>query len=319
MKRACRLVLFLGTALILPACSNSPAAGPAPPTFTLSSPSDAAIGVDDTPTFAWTPSDDATGYTLQVSTAASFSTFAVNQSGLTATSSAAASLAPGTMYFWRVFAQGPTGTLSAAGAPFSFTTVAPTPGDFTLTAPGDNSFGVSLTPTFTWTASLGAAGYRFQIASDTGFGVIVVDVSGLTATSFTPTLPLVPGTLYFWRVLAVSTNTVTATDAPFTFTTLTVSPPASFTLLNPASGAGGVSVLPTYSWTAASGAASYRLEVALDPAFTFPVIDLSGLTTTSVMPTTSLVPFTSYYWRVTATNAGGSTVASPAPLIFTTT
>ena len=63
---------------------------------------------------------------------------------------------------------------------------------------------------------------------------------------------------------------------------------------------------------------SYRLEVALDVSFAFTVIDLSGLTDTSTTPATSLVPFTSYYWRVTATNTTGSTVASPSPLAFTT-
>jgi hypothetical protein len=76
--------------------------------------------------------------------------------------------------------------------------------------------------------------------------------------------------------------------------------------------------MPTFSWQSSDRATTYKLEVALDPAFVNTVLTLDGLTTTSVTPSTSLIPFTTYYWRVTATNPGGSTVASPAPLVFTT-
>lgn len=319
-----RAALVAGAALLLPACGANPAVGPASPDFMMSSPGNAAIGVDGTPTFSWSPSSGATSYTLQVSTDAAFSSSIVNQTNLTGTSfSPAVALSPGTVYFWRVFAVGPSGTVAADGSPFNFTTVAPTPGDFTMTAPGNGVLRVSTNPTFTWTSSLGTASFRLQVSTDSSFRTLVLDLPGLGTTSVTPSLALAPSTIYFWRVLAVSTTTVTATGAPFTFTTQAAPPPivtapGSFTLLNPASGAGGVSVIPTFSWQTSTGATAYRLEVALDPAFTNTVLNVEGLTTTSFTPTTSLIPFTTYYWRVTATNSGGSTVASPAPLAFVT-
>lgn len=319
MKTFCRPALVLVAALSVPACGARSMAAPAPPGFTLGSPGNAAIGVDGTPTFSWTPFMGATSYTVQVSTDPAFSTFVVDQSGLTATSfTPPAALAPGAVFFWQVLAQGPTGGVLSNGAPFTFTTVAPTPGDFTLTAPANGATGVVSAQTFRWTSSLGTASYRLQVATDVAFVNRVIDLPGLVSTSVTPSAVLASSTLYFWRVLAVSSITVTATNAPFAFTTAGTSAPGSFTLLNPASGAGGVPVMPTFTWSPSSGAETFRLEVAIDPAFMTTVIDVSGLTTTSVMVTTSLIPFTTYYWRVTATNAGGSTVASPAPLVFTT-
>jgi hypothetical protein len=314
-----RVALFAGTALLLPACGAENKGGTAPPEFTMNSPGNAAIGVDGNPAFSWNALNGATGYTLQVATDATFSSLVVNEMNLAGTSfSPAVALSPGTVFFWRVFAVEPAGTVAADGSPFTFTTVAPIPGDFTLTAPADGALAVSTSPTFTWTSSLGAASYRLQIATNSGFGPLFLDLPDLNTTSARLSIALAPSTMYFWRVLAVSSTTVTATDAPFTFTTLAAPPPGSFTLLLPASGAGGVSVIPTFSWQDSSGATSYRLEVALDPAFVNTVLDLQGLTTTSVAPTTSLIPFTTYYWRVTATNSSGSTVASPAPLTFVT-
>jgi hypothetical protein len=318
-----RVALFTGTALLLPACGGEPQ-GAVPPEFTMNSPGNAAIGVDGTPAFSWSALNGATGYTLQVATEDTFSSPIVNETNLTSTSfSPAVVLNPGTVFFWRVFAVGPAGTVAADGSPFTFTTVAPIPGGFTMTAPADEALGVSTSPTFTWSSSLGAASYRLQVSTESGFGSLALDLPNLDTTSALSSVALAPSTMYFWRVLAVSTATVTATDAPFTFTTQAAPPPVvtapgSFTLLTPASGAGGVTVLPTFSWQSSSGATLYRLEVALDPTFVNTVLDLEGLTSTSVTPTTSLIPLTTYYWRVTATNSGGSTVASPAPLSFIT-
>jgi len=319
MQTFWRSALLLVAALGVPACSMNPMVAPAPPSFTLASPGNAAIGVDGTPTFSWTPSIGAASYTVQVSTDPAFSTFVINQAGVTATSfTPPEALAPGTVFFWRVFAEGPSGSVPADGAPFTFTTVAPTPGDFTLTAPANGATGVVVTPTFSWTPSLGTASYRLQVATDAGFGSLVIDLSGLGSTSVTPSTPLASSTVYFWRVLAASSSSVTATNAPFTFTTVGMSAPGSFTLLSPASGAAGVPVMPTFTWSPSSGAETFRLEVAIDPAFVTKVIDMPGLTTTSATATTSLIPFTTYFWRVTAMNSGGNTVASPAPLVFTT-
>src|SRR6185436_20163234 len=54
-----------------------------------------------------------------------------------------------------------------------------------------------------------------------------------------------------------------------------------------------------------AGAASYRLQVSTTTAFSTTVYDLSNLTTTSAA-TSNLSNNTTYYWRVNATNGGGT-------------
>lgn len=82
-------------------------------------------------------------------------------------------------------------------------------------------------------------------------------------------------------------------------------PPAAPILISPADGATGVSTSPTLTWNASSGATSYEAQLATDPGFTNLVIDRTGLTGTSTT-VTGLAPSTLYYWRVNASNAGGT-------------
>ena len=74
----------------------------------------------------------------------------------------------------------------------------------TLTAPADGSTGIATTPTFTWGAVTGAASYTLQVATDPAFGSLVINQSGLTATSYTPGSALTGDTVYYWRVTAVN-------------------------------------------------------------------------------------------------------------------
>jgi hypothetical protein len=313
-----RAALFLLAGLVLPACSSNSSVAPTGPEFELSGPTNGAIGVATTPTFTWMPLIGTATYTLQVSTDSGFSTFVVNVSGIAATSfTPPAALDPGTFYFWRVFAERPSGNVGADGIPWSFTTVAPVPGAFTMSAPANGATAVSTTPTFSWTASLGAASYRLQVSTDAAFGTLAVDQPGITATATTLTAPLQASTIYFWQVLAESTSATTASGAPWSFTTH-IGPPGPFTLTSPMDGATSVSTLPTYMWNPATGADNYRLQVSEDFNFATLVIDQTGITGLSFTPSTALQSGTTYYWRVAAINAGGSTIASPAPLFFET-
>jgi len=74
------------------------------------------------------------------------------------------------------------------------------------------------------------------------------------------------------------------------------------TLTAPANGATNVSATPTFTWNAATQAATYSIEVATDAGFTNIVASASGLTGTTWSGAT-LNTSTMYYWRVQATNA----------------
>ncbi len=78
-----------------------------------------------------------------------------------------------------------------------------------------------------------------------------------------------------------------------------------------------VSTTPTLQWNGSTGATSYTVEVSSSTAFgTTDVISQAGLTTTSFTVSSALTVGVIYFWRVTATNSGGSTTASNTPLWF---
>ncbi len=81
--------------------------------------------------------------------------------------------------------------------------------------------------------------------------------------------------------------------------------PGAVTLISPADGATNLSLAPTFEWTAASGAATYDLEVATDPGFGN-VVYSASVAGTSHDLAGALDPDTTYYWRVSGQNACGA-------------
>ena len=96
-----------------------------------------------------------------------------------------------------------------------------------------------------------------------------------------------------------------------------ISAPGAPTLISPVDFAAGVSIEPEFTWNAVATADSYTLEVATDQSFNNIVASHSGITTTNYT-VTGLANNTQYYWRVSATNAGGTSGWSNA-WTFTTT
>lgn len=318
MNALLRAVLLVLAAAALPACDSDPTVEARQPDFRLSAPGNGANGVAGTPTFAWEESYGTTTYALEVSPDSAFSTRVINETGLALRSfTPAAPLNPGTVYYWRVTAERPTGNIGSTGGAWSFTTLAPTPGAFTLSAPGNGTTGVSTVPMFSWTASPGAASYRLQIGTSAGLGSLVLDQGGILTTSATPSVTLTANTVYYWQVLAESSTSVPATGAPWSFTTQ-AGAPGTFAMLSPSNGSTFVSRTPTFTWNPSTDATSYRIEVASDVNFNSVELDQSGIVGTSFTTSTPLLPLRTYYWRVTATGTGGTTPASPSPLSFTT-
>jgi len=321
MKTAMRGACWVAVVLFVPACGSDPTVGPAPGDFVLIDPANGAIGVSATLTFDWEASFsvETPTYTIQVSTDPGFSTFVVNQAGVTTTSFAPSSaLSAGTVYYWQVLAVRSTGVVAATGAPWSFTTFSATPAPFTMIAPANASTGLPLTPAFSWNTSVGAASYTLQVATDVGFTSLVINQAGITSTAFTPSTPLTASTPYFWRVIAVSTTSVTATGAPFAFTTAAAAPPNTVTLVSPSNASTGVSRTPLFSWTSTGSPATYTLQVSTDPSFGSFAINQSGITSTSVTITTILSPLTLYNWRVESLDSGSTVLATSPSFTLTT-
>jgi hypothetical protein len=160
-------------------------------------------------------------------------------------------------------------------------------------------------PLFTWDRVDGACGYFVVIARDPEFTKIV-DVALTTQPTYAPRAALNPTTqadettTYYWAVLpsvepngeGVSTEPIE--NSPQSFQKRSVPP----TLLSPQNGA-DVATQPAFRWTATEGARQYRIQVADDPTFGTPIVDVvtnsTAYTTASALPADNLL-----YWRVRA-------------------
>lgn len=97
--------------------------------------------------------------------------------------------------------------------------------------------------------------------------------------------------------------------------------PEPFDIVAPADGSANIPVFPApmLSWQAAAGADTYDLILADDPALTSILHSETGLAATSLtIPPGIIDPCGTYYWGVTAVNAGGSTPATTHPASFST-
>ncbi len=88
--------------------------------------------------------------------------------------------------------------------------------------------------------------------------------------------------------------------------------PAIASLQSPANGATGTSLAPTFDWSDVPQAAEYTFELSTNPSFTSVIA--SGTTSDSEysLESIALDAITTYYWRVTASNACGDGSASSA-------
>ena len=152
---------------------------------------------------------------------------------------------------------------------------------------------------------VGATAVFNPTSATTNSTVVTMTVSGLTA-----------GMTGSYAVSAIGTaSTVTKTNT-LTLNVLAPSPNQT-TLSSPADLATGVTTSANLSWAVVSGPGiTYQIQIATDAAFTNTVVNISGLTTNSYSPT-SLLSSTTYYWRVMAMNACGSSAYS-TPFSFTT-
>jgi hypothetical protein len=278
----------------------------APSAPTLSSPANGATGVATNPTLSWNASTGAASYGLQVSTSSGFSTTVVNQTGITTTSSAVSGLTNNTTYYWRVNATNAGGT-SAWSSSRSFTTIVATPSAPTLSSPANGATGVATNPSLNWNASTGASSYGLQVSTNSSFFTTVVNETGITTTSYAAS-GFANNTTYYWRVNASNAGGTSGWSSSRNFTTV-VAAPSPPTLSSPESGTTGVATNPTLNWNTAAGATSYRLQVSTSSSFFTTAVNQASITTTSYA-VSGLTNNTTYYWRVNATNAGGTSAYS---------
>lgn len=139
-----------------------------------------------------------------------------------------ARLASGTSYYWRVRAtqpiESPWSAVYSFASPLGIEEWSPLVTiDGVSPLPGAND--VPIRPAFSWESAVGAAGYEFVLAKDSGFTEVVADLTGASALSspaWNCDIELDYATSYFWKVRAISedsysewgTNTFTTEATP---------------------------------------------------------------------------------------------------------
>jgi hypothetical protein len=263
----------------------------------LTSPANAAAAVI-WPNFQWQKVDGAAYYHIQVATDNTFTTI-VFEDDLYNLSVTPVSSLDNTAFYWHVQGMDAGGNGGEWSVTWTFTKVIPAP---SLVSPA-NGAGAVVTPTFQWQAAQGAVYYEVEGADNPDF---LNPWSEQTYDlSFTPIDTLDNGRLY-WHVRGWDNGSMNATNdhegafsATWSFTK-TIPAPA---LTGPADNA-TVTGDPQFTWQAAAGAASYRVEIASDQDFNSVVLDQNtyNLSFTPI-DTNNLVGVR--YWRVRGVDADG--------------
>ena len=169
--------------------------------------------------------------------------------------------------------------------------------------------------TASWTAADRAASYRLDVATDSGFTSFVSGYNNKTVNGLTDSITgLTAGNTYYVRVRAVNDLDTSVNSGTLTQLTIPPAPAASDAL-------DVVSNSFSAVWSAANGAASYRLDVATSDTFGAGTFvsgyenrDVGNVTTFSV---TNLSSETTYYYRVRAVNSAGTSANSSTITVLT--
>lgn len=216
------------------------------------------------------------------------------------------------MYYWRVNASGSGGT-GPWSSTWAFTTIPGTPAAPVLTAPPNNALDQPLSMTLEWNGSNSADWYHVQLSTDAGFATTVVNDSITEASLQVQSLQV--GTKYYWRVQAGNEGGLSEWSAVRDFTTIPPTPTIP-TPVSPADESVNQPKTLTLSWSGSASADDYALQVSTDPSFATTTVDASALSSTT-MEVGPLASGVTYYWRVNARNAGGTSDWSQ-PWSFTT-
>ena len=270
-----------------------------PSQVSLSSPSDDASGVVLQPTLSWSSSARSTEYDVQVSLDSSFndtSKFALVRENISANIySIKNPLEYGNNYFWRVRGTNTTGDGDWSSVWDFWTDFRPN-----LELPLNGSTKISTPVKLKWGMQVKSNNFDIQIAQDKSFDDLTINLIDYDSTQIIIS-DLNDNELYYWRVRAKVSKTVTYWSDIYSFSTTQLKPDIVI-VESPVDSTNDASIPVTFSWKQAYLANSYQLQISDSNGFSF-------LSDTSVTDTTILLSNfnsgTDYYWRIRSVNDSG--------------
>ena len=176
-----------------------------------------------------------------------------------------------------------------------------------LVAPANDTTNQFVPVTLSWGSVAFAVSYNMQVSATSSFSSTVFEQAGYTSDTVTVGA-LVNSTTYYWHVNAANGSGTGTWANAWRFTTVEAAPAAPVPA-TPVNGAADQGTILTVGWTASTGATSYEVQIATESAFAATVSSQTGLTADSA--TVSGLDYgTTYYWRINATNTGGSSTWS---------
>jgi uncharacterized protein YjdB len=174
-----------------------------------------------------------------------------------------------------------------------------------LLSPAHQLTGLDNTLTMEWQETANAISYTLQISEKPDFSELFVEKNQLSVAQYQVD-GLGYGTKYFWRVKASNAIGESDWSEIWSFTIKEkIIPPAKPTLLGPENLSTGLTGTITLTWTKPENAAVYRVQIAKDQDFVRKQFDLYNIPTES-FDINNLEAGTTFYWRVNASNEGGS-------------
>lgn len=172
-----------------------------------------------------------------------------------------------------------------------------------LLTPQNEKHGVLINPLLCWDVSNDATSYRLQLSSNSSFSSTLYDINNIESTSYKIT-GLNYSSKYYWRVSASNQTGNSSFSNIWSFTTIP-SIPEKPILISPSNSSNEISISPIFQWNELQNAKSYRLQISKSSNFSSIEEDISNITDNSYH-IQNLVSNTTYYWRVCATNEGGT-------------
>lgn len=259
----------------------------------------------------WNISSGATEYFLDVSSTPDFSNFVSgyeNKNVGNVTTHAISSLTTAKTYYYRVRAANLNGTSSNSNSISAITGELQAPTALVASNISTNEF------TANWTIVAGATKYFLDVSTSSNFSSFVAgynakDVGNVTRYKVTS---LNLSTVYYYRIIASNSGGISPYSNTITTNTLLAAPVAT-------SATNITSTGFTVNWNALNGASKYWIDISTKDDFSTILSSynnklVDNVTTFNV---TGLLPNTTYYFRVCASNSGGTSPYSNTIIIVT--